>query len=489
MTKCAPFDYPGLQDAIREYYSDGLNDKDALAMVLKRVIDTSRFRLRQVLYPIMISCLLTWRCAFTSSGHTVETATPLLRAARAQHRTAGIQGLKNIIRSESNGGIIRIPRSVITGFVHREEPEAVSARKGKAAQPRGVFKCPGSSYLWAIDQHDKWQRFYLWLHIGVDTYSSYILWMKVWWTNSNPRLIASYYLDAAEDLGGVPRLTESDPGSENFGVANSQSTLRQMVDPTLTGTMQHHWARGNGHMNIKPEIAWSVWRRYGAPSYEDLLQQGIDNGWYDSSVNIHMLIFRWVFMPLVQAYLDSYRDRMNTSYKRSNTKTVLPHGRPKYIFAEGENFLVNVPTEAFRTVREQYANPTDPVFEFVPPRFLLHITAFHHQLGFPIITRENGWACYCDILRLFENWAAPDPLVDEELANAGQLQARLCAESEQGASRGDSWGYGTELLAPVEFAFEDHGVPEDSQDRTANGSENRDIVVFFDSDEEQEWDL
>jgi hypothetical protein len=36
-------------------------------------------------------------------------------------------------------------------------------------------------------------------------------------------------------------------------------------------------------------------------------------------------------MPLIQQELNLFVDRYNTSAKRSNTKTSLPAGRPKYI--------------------------------------------------------------------------------------------------------------------------------------------------------------
>jgi hypothetical protein len=57
--------------------------------------------------------------------------------------------------------------------------------------------------IWAQDQHDKWKRFGLWLHNGIDPFIGYNLWMKVWWTNRNPKLITSYYIEAARKLGGT----------------------------------------------------------------------------------------------------------------------------------------------------------------------------------------------------------------------------------------------------------------------------------------------
>ena len=53
-----------------------------------------------------------------------------------------------------------------------------------------------------VDQHDKWKRFGLWLHIGLDPFPGRIAWLKIWWTNRNPRLVTSYYLNASRAVGG-----------------------------------------------------------------------------------------------------------------------------------------------------------------------------------------------------------------------------------------------------------------------------------------------
>ncbi|KAM6489625.1 hypothetical protein JOM56_014947 [Amanita muscaria] len=56
---------------------------------------------------------------------------------------------------------------------------------------------------WSIDQHDKWGRFGLWLHLGIDPYPGRFAWLKVWWCNRNPRLLIHYYLEAARKIGGM----------------------------------------------------------------------------------------------------------------------------------------------------------------------------------------------------------------------------------------------------------------------------------------------
>jgi hypothetical protein len=75
---------------------------------------------------------------------------------------------------------------------------------------------------------------------------------------------------------GVSLLTFSDPGSENNGIANAQSTIRQSLDPDLEGTLQHRWMFKKS--NIKSEIEWSQVRAAFSPGFEDILQKGLDQG-------------------------------------------------------------------------------------------------------------------------------------------------------------------------------------------------------------------
>jgi hypothetical protein len=78
---------------------------------------------------------------------------------------------------------------------------------------------------------------------------------------------------------GVPLVTQSDGGSENFGIANGHTIIRHQLDPSLSDTLQHRWMRKT--KNIKSEVNWSNFRRDFAPGFEDMLEQGVNNGWYD----------------------------------------------------------------------------------------------------------------------------------------------------------------------------------------------------------------
>ncbi|KAF8236192.1 hypothetical protein L208DRAFT_1126754, partial [Tricholoma matsutake] len=90
---------------------------------------------------------------------------------------------------------------------------------------REVISCLLNAVEPDKDQHDKWGQFGLWLHAGLEVFSGKINWLKIWWTNKNPRLIAKYYIDMCRWIGGVPIITQSNPGMENYGVANTHTTV------------------------------------------------------------------------------------------------------------------------------------------------------------------------------------------------------------------------------------------------------------------------
>ena len=68
---------------------------------------------------------------------------------------------------------------------------------------RRVFYAAGVNHIWAFDQHDKWQRYGLRHHIGVEPFTGRILWLIIWWNNSDPKVPARQYFKAIRETGGT----------------------------------------------------------------------------------------------------------------------------------------------------------------------------------------------------------------------------------------------------------------------------------------------
>lgn len=83
------------------------------------------------------------------------------------------------------------------------EPTALVKRK-KGKYRRRQYIASGVNENWMIDQHDKFLKYGgIALHVAVEPYAGYVIWAKAWHTNSNPRVVAGWYLEAVRKLGGM----------------------------------------------------------------------------------------------------------------------------------------------------------------------------------------------------------------------------------------------------------------------------------------------
>lgn len=95
-----------------------------------------------------------------------------------------------------------VSRPLIANLLHTVEGDAVASRLRRGFRRRH-FWAAGVNDVWPQDQHDKWGRFGLWLHAGIEAFSGEINWLKIWWSNKNPRLAAKFYLDTCRRIGGM----------------------------------------------------------------------------------------------------------------------------------------------------------------------------------------------------------------------------------------------------------------------------------------------
>ncbi|KDR70020.1 hypothetical protein GALMADRAFT_230371 [Galerina marginata CBS 339.88] len=377
-----------------------LSDKEILDIIQQDHIDQDRHGIGITSFRKIRAKLGLLRTR--QQKHTLDSIRSPIVELRERFPKAGVREMKNILFWEKG---MCVGRRLITAYFKLYESDLLRERK-QGRLKRRRFWAAGVNDILAVDQHDKWKRFGLALHTGIDPFVGKVQWMKVWWTNNNPKLILSYYLEIVEKHGFMPMVTQSDPGSENYGIANAHTTLRHWHDPSLAGTIQHRWMRQK--KNVMPEIAWSQLRRRFTPGFEDILEYGVANGIYDSSRILDELVFRWVFIPWMQKELDAWCTRINNSRKRKDRNKILPHGVPNLIYDSPHrfgclDFKINVQPEAVEHVRNLYAPADDPVFELVPAEFAHHAQVLYESMGKPVVTWKNVWDVYSELLRRFEN--------------------------------------------------------------------------------------
>ncbi|KIK32075.1 hypothetical protein CY34DRAFT_760918 [Suillus luteus UH-Slu-Lm8-n1] len=335
-------------------------------------------------------------------AHTIDSIGPAIERVRKRFPKQGSHDMKQTLLQEEH---IMVSRDLILQYMNLHHPDEVQVRKSRQLK-RSTYWTAGLHDIWVFDQHDKWRRFQLFLHVGIEPFSGHILWLKIWWTNRNPRLICGWYCDTVQTLGAMPLVTQSDPSTENNGIANGHTMLRHLQDPALARTLQHKF-KGQ-HRNIKPEIFWSQLRRRWAPGFEDVLDFGLNNGIYNPDDALERLVFHFIFIPWLQDELDRFAAKFNNTKPRFNMHKILPHGRPSDIFHHPERFTsrdfsVKADIHSLELVRQTYAPPDHSVFLLVPQEFFKQAAAFMKELNHAEITHDNIWDVYAELLMCFRS--------------------------------------------------------------------------------------
>ena len=146
----------------------------------------------------------------------------------------------------------------------------------------------------------------------------------------------------------------TDPGTENYSVANMQTIMRQRLDPSLVNALRHR--RMDNGMNIKPEIQWSRPRSQISPGFEAVLQHGLDAGLLDMHEDLERCVylesgslgyfgliecgipFHRIAIPWLWDELDRWVDQKDSTTRRANKYKVLPHGIPDLIYECPEDY-------------------------------------------------------------------------------------------------------------------------------------------------------
>lgn len=119
-----------------------------------------------------------------------------------------------------------VTRDMVNEVQSHLDPEGIQQWRGRSLQRRS-YSVPGPNYLWYMDSYDKLTPFGIGINGCIDGFSSHIIWMQANSSNSNPKIIAAYFINAVTELGGCPKIIQSDLGTENVHVNRLQQFFRE----------------------------------------------------------------------------------------------------------------------------------------------------------------------------------------------------------------------------------------------------------------------
>ena len=202
------------ESLIRGYYHMGMSQGDiARTLATNHGIIISERHLRRVLK----SLHLERRKDYTDIGEVASFIQKMLNTSGQQH------GYRWMFQRCLNHGI-KVRKEDVRVILSCLDPEGCSFRQARRLHRRKYFS-KGPNYIWHFDGYDKLKPFGFGISGCIDGFSRKIIWLNVYHTNSDPRVIGSYYFEAIQTLRGCPVFMRGDPGTENVLVKQFQNTL------------------------------------------------------------------------------------------------------------------------------------------------------------------------------------------------------------------------------------------------------------------------
>lgn len=181
---------------------------------------------------------------------------------------------------------LNISRENVRLLMQLLDPIGVELRKRKRLRRRKYFS-KGPNYTWHLDGYDKLKPYGICIHGAIDGYSRKIVWLEAYHTNSNPRVVSSYYVHAVQDANGCPRFVRGDYGTENAHVAAMQNLF-----------YPESFKYGRSTSNTRIERLWGSLRTECIQFWIECFARLKDDGYFTGTF-IDTNVLQFCFMELI----------------------------------------------------------------------------------------------------------------------------------------------------------------------------------------------
>lgn len=184
-----------------------------------------------------------------------------------------------------------VKRETIRELLSILDPVGVAYRSARRLRRR-QYSNPGPNFLWHVDGYDKLKPYGLCISGCIDGFSRNVIWLKVYSTNNNPKVIASYFIEAVKARHGCSRRIRFDRGTENVAVEQMQRFFRREENGTsvLFGSSNH---------NQRIESFWGILRKENVQFWMNFFEELKDGDQFSGDF-LDCALVQFCFMHLVQ---------------------------------------------------------------------------------------------------------------------------------------------------------------------------------------------
>lgn len=271
------------ENAVRRYFSEGFTNAEITGfLALQHGIVLSVRTLKRILQRLELT-----RARYNNESPLERIVAAILE--ELENSCGSFLGYRQLTRRLRRKYNLQVRRDTVMKSLRVLDPEGVERRQRRNPKRRR-YVTSGPNFLWHVNGWDKPAPLGFFVHGAVDGFSRRILWLEVGSTNKNPRVIASSYLNAILQLGGVPRRMRCDRGTQNTIIGTLQQFFRWHDDDHFSGSGSFIEAKSTGNQRI--EAWWSKFRQGGGGWWINFFKDLCDCGLYhDDYLVTECLIF------------------------------------------------------------------------------------------------------------------------------------------------------------------------------------------------------
>ncbi|KAI2665850.1 putative HTH-type transcriptional regulator PH1692 [Labeo rohita] len=202
----------------------------------------------------------------------------------------------------------RVQWERVRASMHRVDTMGILSRLNRlGCVVRRKYSVPGPKALVHIDTNHKLIRYNIVIFGAIDGFSRKIMYLGA--ANNNLSSTALAFFQQSIEEYGFPLRVRGDHGVENVGIARLMFTVRGTGRASfIAGKSVHNRRQVIFSLLLKIERLWrDVWCAVTS-IYYSVLHSLEDDGFLDLSSNMHLFSCHDVFLPRLQASLDTFHD-------------------------------------------------------------------------------------------------------------------------------------------------------------------------------------
>lgn len=245
------------------------------------------------------------------------------RAIRRElHGSGSTMGYRQMTRRVLHRHGVIVDKETVRELLKILDPEGVNARSRHRLQRR-QYKTEGPNHVWHIDGYDKLKPFGFCIHGSIDGYSRRVMWLDVGPSNNDPRIIAQYYTECVQQIGGTARVIRGDCGTENVNVAALQRFFNND---------EQSFVYGKSCYNQRIEAFWGMLRRGCVDWWISFFKDLRDSGLFCDADDIQVERLKFCFTSMLREELYEFAMEWNLHRIRNSATAESPGGQPDVLY-------------------------------------------------------------------------------------------------------------------------------------------------------------